>query len=104
MTAVTSNTPLKGFFSSIQTCGLVDVNQPLPWFSGDSFLVSRALGGTCRRLSNILLLDLTPLHVKITRSDCRRKLKLSTYLHTVSYNHVRFLNRPCHGFRRHLHG
>ena len=24
---------LKGFFSSVQTCGLVDVNQPLPWFS-----------------------------------------------------------------------
>ena len=23
---------LKGFFSSAQTCGLVDVNQPLPWF------------------------------------------------------------------------
>ena len=35
------------------------------------FPVSRALGGTCRRLSrfcNILLQDLTPLHVKITRS------------------------------------
>ena len=22
---------LKGFFFSVQTCGLVDVNQPLPW-------------------------------------------------------------------------
>ena len=24
---------LKGFFSSVQTCGVADVNQPLPWFS-----------------------------------------------------------------------
>ena len=29
-TAVTSNTPPQRFFSSVQTCGLVDVNQPLP--------------------------------------------------------------------------
>ena len=49
-------------------------------------------GGRCRRLSRfyiILLQDLTLLHVKITRSTnllsfCRRKIKLSTYLHTVS--------------------
>ena len=37
------------------------------------------------------------LHVKITRSTnllsvCRRKLKLSTNLHTVSYNHISFRN------------
>ena len=59
------------------------------------------VGGICRRFSgfcNILLQDLTPLHVKITRrknllSVYRRKLKLSTYLHTVSYNHISFLNR-----------
>ena len=42
--------------------------------------------------------DLTPLRVKITRrknllSVSRRKPKLSTYLHTVSYNHISFLNR-----------
>ena len=63
------------------------------------FPVSRALGGTCRRLSrfcNILLQDLTPLHVKITRrtnllSVCRRKFKLSTYLPTISYNHISFV-------------
>ena len=43
-----------------------------------------------------LLQDLTPLHVKITRSTnllsmsvCRRKLKFSTYLNTVSYNHIK---------------
>ena len=61
-----------------------------------SFPVSRALAGTFRRLSrfcNILPQDLTPLYVKITRSTnllsvCRRKLKLSTSLHTVSYNHI----------------
>ena len=40
------------------------------WPREDSFPVSRALGGTCCRLSrfrNILLQDLTPLHVKITK-------------------------------------
>ena len=65
----------------------------------NSFPVSRALGGKCRCLSrfcNILLQNLTPLRGKITRSTnllsiCRRKLKLSTYLNTVSYNHISFL-------------
>ena len=47
---------LKGFFLQVQTCVLVDVNQPLPWFftrwsRADSFPVSRALGRTCLRLS-----------------------------------------------------
>ena len=37
------------------------------------------------------------LHVKITMSTnlwsvCRRKLELSTYLNTESYNHISFLN------------
>ena len=46
----------KGFFLQVQTCVLVDVNQPLPWFfrrwsRADSFPVSRALGKTCLRLS-----------------------------------------------------
>ena len=62
--------------------------------------LSSTHGGRCRRLSRfyiILLQDVTPLHVKITRSVnllrfCRRKIKLSTYLHTVSNNHVSFLN------------
>ena len=71
------------------------------WPREDSFLLSRALGGTCQRLSclcNILLQDLTPLRVKITRgtyllSVCRRKLKLTTYWHTVSYNYISFLNK-----------
>ena len=34
--AITARLPLtralEGFFSSVQTCVLVDVNQPLPWF------------------------------------------------------------------------
>ena len=86
---------LKGFFLRVQTCVLVDVNQPLPWFftrwpTADSFPGSdRALGRTCLRLSrfcNILLQDPAQLYVKITRSTnllsvCRRKLKLSTYTH-----------------------
>ena len=101
---VTTNTHPQRFFSLLQAWDLVDVNQPLPWFfmhwpREDSFPVSRALGGKCRCLSrfcNILLQDLTPLHVKITRSTnllsvCWRKLKLSTYLNTVSYNHSSFL-------------
>ena len=105
-TAVTTNTRTERVFSSVQTCVLVDVNQPLPWFftrwpREDSFSVSWALGRICRRFNrfcNILLQDLTSLHVKITRRKnllivSRRKLKLSTYLHTVSYNHISFLNR-----------
>ena len=71
------------------------------WRREDSFPVSQAPERICRRLSrfcNILLQDLTPLHVKITRgtnlsSVCRKKLKLSTYLHIVSYNHISFLTR-----------
>jgi len=94
-TAVTTNTHPQRVFSSVQTCVLVDVNQPLPWFftrwpREDSFFVSWALGRICRRFSrfcNILLQDLTPLHVKITRrknllSVSRRKLKVSTYIFT----------------------
>ena len=99
---------LKGFFSSVQTCLLVDVSQLLPWFfthwsRKDSFPVSRALERICRCLSlfcNILLYDLTPLHVKIMRNtmcECLSKetqINLSTYLNTVSYNHIlRFLNK-----------
>ena len=44
-TAVTTNTRPQRVFSSVQTCVLVDVNQPLPWFftrwaREDSFSVS----------------------------------------------------------------
>ena len=101
--AVTTNTRPQRVFSLVQTCVLVDVNQPLPWFftrwpRENSFSVYWVLGRICRRFSrfcNILLQDLTPLHVKITRRKnlLRRKLQLSTYLHPVSYNHVSFLNR-----------
>ena len=50
-----------------------------------------------QRFCNNLLQDLTPLHVNITTSMnllsvFRRKLKLSTYLHSVSYKHINFLN------------
>ena len=104
-TAVTTNTRAQRFFSSVQTCGLVDVNQPLPWFSrvGREKILSPFLEhseehvGLLNRFCNILPQDLTAIHVKITRSTnlssvCRRKLKLSTYLHTISYNHISFLN------------
>ena len=33
ITAVTTNTRPQRVFYLVQTCGLVDVNQPLPWFS-----------------------------------------------------------------------
>ena len=105
VTAVTTNTRPQRFFSSGSNLRFVDVNQPLPWFfthwpRADSFPVSRALVRTCLRLSrfcNILLQDPAQLHVNITRSTnllsvCRRKLKLSTYLNTVNYNHISFLN------------
>ena len=51
---VTTNTPPQRRFSSVQTCVLVDVNQPLPYFftrwpREDSFPISRALGRTCQR-------------------------------------------------------
>ena len=47
ITAVTTNTRPQMGFSSVQTCVLVDVNQPLPWFfmrwrRVDSFPVSQA--------------------------------------------------------------
>ena len=105
VTAVAINTHPQRVLSSVQTCVLVDVNQLLPWFftrwpREHSFSVW-ALRRICRRFSrfcNILLQDLTPLHVKIARrknllSVSRRKLKLSTYSHTVNYNHISFLNR-----------
>ena len=106
-TVATTNTRTQTlrFFLRVQTYVLVDANQLLQlfftrWPRADSFPVSRALGRTCLRLSrfcNILLPDLAPLHVKITRSTnllsvCRRKLKLPTYLNTVSYNHINVLN------------
>ena len=95
-----TNTQPQRVFSSVQTCGLlVALINRYHGFHALSKRRTRALGGTCRRLSsfcNILLQDLTSLHVKITRSTnllsvCRRKLKLSPYLHAVSYNHVSFL-------------
>ena len=101
---LTLHAPSKGFFFG-SNLRFGDVNQQLPWFftrwpREDSFTVCRALGRACRRLSrfcNILLQDLTQLHVKTTRSTkllsfCRRRLKLSTFLHTVSCNHISFLN------------
>ena len=97
VTVVTTNTRPQRVFFSVETCLLVDVNQPLAWFFTrwpklDSFTFSRALERIFRRLSlffcNILLKGLTPLHVKIMSntnlsSVCWRKLKLSTYLHTL---------------------
>ena len=96
-----ANTRPQRVFSLVQTCGLlVDVNQPFPWFSR---VGQEKSSSTRRKMSalscfcNILLQGLTPLHVNITRSTnllsvCLRKLKLSTYLHVVSYNHISFLN------------
>ena len=90
ITAVTTNTRPQRVFSSVWW---TSINRYHHWWfftcwpRADSFPVSRAFGRTCRRLSrfcNILLQDLAPLHVKITRNTnllgvCRRKLKSSTY-------------------------
>ena len=98
---VTTHAPSKGFFfgSNLRFGGgqLTFTMVFTRWPREDFFSVSQALGGKCRRLSRfckILPQDLTPLHVKITRSTnllsvCRRKLKFSTYLNTVSYNHIK---------------
>ena len=88
---------LKGFFRPLQTCLLENVNQLLPWFSHvglkntlSPFLEhSEEHVGVSAVFENILLQDLTPLYVKIMRgknllSVYWRKLKLSTYLHTVT--------------------
>ena len=107
LTAVTTNTAraLKGFFLRFKPAFWWTSINSYHGFSRVGlekilFAVSRALGRACRRLSrfcNILLHDPTQFHVKITRSTkllsfCRRKLKLSTFLHTVSCNHISFLN------------
>ena len=96
--------PSKGFFfgSNMQFGGCQSTVTMVftRWPREDSFPLSWALGGTCwhlNRFCNILPQDVTLLHVKITRSTnllsvCRRKLKLSTYLHTVSYKHISFLS------------
>ena len=98
--------PLKGFFLRFKP--------PVWWTSNNRYHGFHALAGREKILSpflehseehvgllnrfcNILPQDLTAIHVKITRSTnlssvCRRKLKLSTYLHTISYNHISFLN------------
>ena len=90
-TAATTNTRPQKFFSSPQTCGFGGHQSTVAmvftrWPREDSFPVSRALGRTCRPLScfcNILLRDLTTLHVKITRRNKEERLKLSTYLHCI---------------------
>ena len=97
-TAFTTNMRPQRVFSLVQTCVLVDVNQLLPWFSRvdlekilSSFLEhSEEYVSVSASFRNILLQDLTPLYVKTTRSIkllsfYRRKLKVLTYLHTVSY-------------------
>ena len=74
-TAVTTNTRPQRFFSFGSNLWFDGRQSTVTmvfslWPREDSFPVSRALGGTCWRLShfrNILLQDLTPLHVKITK-------------------------------------
>ena len=83
----------KSFFLRVQTCILGDVNQPLLWFfthlsRADALPVSGALERTCLRLNFMSRLRGVRICWAIV---CRRKLKLSTNLHTVSYNHISFL-------------
>ena len=68
-TAVTTNTRPQRFFSSVETCGLVDVSQLLPWISrvGREKILSPFLEhseehvGLLNRFCNILPQDLTPV-------------------------------------------
>ena len=65
----------------------------------DSFLVSWALRGTCRRLSRFAIFCYRIWHrfmsrlrgVRICWMFVMGKLKLSTYWQTVSYNYISFL-------------
>ena len=94
---------LKGFFLRVQTCVLVDVNQPLPWFftlwpRADSFPVSRALGRTCPRFSRFC--DI--FRIRHSFMSRLRGVRIgwvfvggnsnNRHTHTVSYNHISFLN------------
>ena len=76
-TAITTNTRPQGVFSFGSNLPFGGRQSTVTmvftrWPREDSFPVSQALGGKCRCLSRvcniILLQDLTPLHVKITRS------------------------------------
>ena len=100
ITAVTTNTRPQRFFSSGSNIrfGGRQSTVTMRWPRADPFPVSRALGRTSR-FCNTMLQNLAPVHVKTTRSTnllsvCRRKVKLSTYLQTVSYNHISFFNAP----------
>ena len=105
ITAVITNTRPQRVFSSVQTCVLVDVNQPLPWFfmlglekipspflehSEEYVGVSAVVALFCYRIWHRFM---SRLREEYEFVECfQRKLKLSTYLHTVGYNHISFLN------------
>ena len=105
ITAVITNTRPQRVFSSVQTCVLVDVNQPLPWFftlgleripspflehSEEYVGVSAIVALFCYRIWHRFM---SRLREEYEFVECfQRKLKLSTYLHTVGYNHISFLN------------
>ena len=104
LTAVTTKTRPQGFFfGSNLRFGGRHSTVTMVFTRWPTNILSPFLEHSRRKMSAfnpfyiILLQDLTPLHVKITRSTnllsfCRRKIKLSTYLHPVSYNHISFLN------------
>ena len=85
----------------------MDVNQPLPWFftrwpSENSFSVYWALGRICRRFSRFCNILLQIWHRFMSRLRGERICWVflggnsnyrHIYLHTVSYNHISFLNR-----------
>ena len=105
ITAVITNTRPQRVFSSVQTCVLVDVNQPLPWFftlglekipspflehSEEYVGVSAVVALFCYRIWHRFM---SRLREEYEFVECfQRKLKLLTYLHTVGYNHISFLN------------
>ena len=91
-TAVTINTRPQGVFSLVQTCSLVEVNQPLPWFHA---LVKRRFfprfSSTRRKMSAF-----KPClqYYFATGSDTASCQDYEEYefMECVSYNRISFLN------------
>ena len=91
-TAVTINTRPQGVFSLVQTCRLVEVNQPLPWFHP---LVKRRFfsrfSSTWRKMS---VFKPCLQYYFATGSDTASCQDFEEYefMECVSYNHISFLN------------
>ena len=95
---------LKGFFLRVQTCVLVDVNQPLPWFftrcpeqilspflehSEEHARVSAVSAIFCYRIRHSFMSRLRGVRIGWVFVGGNSN---NRHTHTVSYNHISFLN------------